>query len=213
MSKKDNAAMDAVLEYLMRQNRPYSVVDVFNNLHKEHGKTAVQKALEQLAADGKIKEKTYGKQKVYVADQSKLPAMDDGQLKEMDLKIGQLTESLQSKQASLKTAELELQAIGVTMTTESMKEEIINVKTEIEKLKIKLQTLMETPNLVSKEERDIMFKEHTKYVAEWKKRKRYVTDIIDQILEGYPKSKEALLEEVGIETDESAGVNIKALVP
>ena len=33
------AAKDAVLSYLMKQNRPYSAVDVFNNLHKEHGKT------------------------------------------------------------------------------------------------------------------------------------------------------------------------------
>lgn len=28
-----------ILEYMKAQNRPYSVVDVFNNLHKEFGKT------------------------------------------------------------------------------------------------------------------------------------------------------------------------------
>jgi hypothetical protein len=32
-------AARAVLEYLNRQNRPYSAVDIFNNLHKEYGKT------------------------------------------------------------------------------------------------------------------------------------------------------------------------------
>jgi len=29
----------AVLGYLVKQNRPYSAIDIFNNLHKAHGKT------------------------------------------------------------------------------------------------------------------------------------------------------------------------------
>jgi len=32
------AAIPAVLDYLNMQNRPYSAVDIFNNLHKEYGK-------------------------------------------------------------------------------------------------------------------------------------------------------------------------------
>ena len=31
-------AVTAVLDYLNMQNRPYSAVDIFNNLHKEYGK-------------------------------------------------------------------------------------------------------------------------------------------------------------------------------
>lgn len=60
-----------LLRYLQEQNRPYSAQDVFGNLQREHGlgKAAVVKALEQLAQQGKIKEKTYGKQKIYFADQ------------------------------------------------------------------------------------------------------------------------------------------------
>ena len=34
------------------------------------------------------------------------------------------------------------------------------------------------------------------------------TNVIDAILEGYPKSKKDFLEEVGIETDEDMGVKI-----
>ena len=50
----------AVLEYLTKQNRPYSVNDVVLNLHKEHGKSAVQKALDVLVADARVKEKVGG---------------------------------------------------------------------------------------------------------------------------------------------------------
>ena len=55
---------ESVLEYLTQQNRPYSANDIVLNLHKEHGKTAVQKALDLLVADGKVVEKLNGKQKV-----------------------------------------------------------------------------------------------------------------------------------------------------
>ncbi|WAQ94413.1 HOP2-like protein [Mya arenaria] len=64
MSKsKDSNAPSAVLDYLNKQNRPYSAIDICNNLHKEFGKTAIVKACESLAAEGRIREKVYGKQK------------------------------------------------------------------------------------------------------------------------------------------------------
>lgn len=47
MSKKDDGTVK-VLNYMKQQNRPYSVNDIFLNLHKEIGKTAVQKALDSL---------------------------------------------------------------------------------------------------------------------------------------------------------------------
>ena len=48
---------EKVLSYLTSQNRPYSVNDIFLNLHKEVGKSAVQKALDLLVADEKVREK------------------------------------------------------------------------------------------------------------------------------------------------------------
>ena len=34
----DVAAVTAILDYLNTQNRPYSAIDILNNLHKEYGK-------------------------------------------------------------------------------------------------------------------------------------------------------------------------------
>ena len=48
---------EKVLSYLTSQNRPYSVNDIFLNLHREVGKSAVQKALDLLVADEKVREK------------------------------------------------------------------------------------------------------------------------------------------------------------
>ena len=69
MSKKDDAAAAAVLQYLVQQNRPYSAQDVFMNLHKEHSKAVVQKVIDQLVETKELREKLNGKQKCYVANQ------------------------------------------------------------------------------------------------------------------------------------------------
>ena len=45
------------------------------------------------------------------------------------------------------------------------------------------------------------------WLQEWRKRKRSCVDVINSILENYPKSKKILLEDIGVETDEDAGVS------
>lgn len=62
-------AEEAVKKYLATTNRPYSANDIVMNLHKQFGKTAVQKALDSLVIADDVLEKTYGKQKVYVIKQ------------------------------------------------------------------------------------------------------------------------------------------------
>ena len=63
------------------------------------------KACEGLAAQGDIKEKVYGKQKVYVADQSQFPEADDSEIKAMDGRIAQLTQELQLTMEEVKKLE------------------------------------------------------------------------------------------------------------
>ncbi|XP_059094693.1 homologous-pairing protein 2 homolog [Tigriopus californicus] len=76
---------NAVEDYLRTQNRPYSANDIVLNLHKEHGKTAVQKALDLLVADGKVSEKLNGKQKqdlISREDKRKLEESHESAVKE-----------------------------------------------------------------------------------------------------------------------------------
>ena len=52
------------------QNRPYSVLNVFDNLHASIGKSAVQQALDNLSnIDGPLIMKEYGAQKFYYCKQ------------------------------------------------------------------------------------------------------------------------------------------------
>lgn len=209
MSKsKEAAAEKAILDYVKAQNRPYSSNDIFNNLHKEHGKTAVVRALDQLAQDGKIKEKTYGKQKIYFANQDEFPDVAEAELSAMDQEIGDLNAKLQEITRQLQGRQSQLSALSNTLTKEQLVEKIETVSEERDRLKARLEKLTSNTNFVEPEVKDRIYKDNEKFVKEWRKRKRLANDMIDTILEGYPKGKKALLEETGVDTDEDACVTM-----
>ncbi|KAG9474243.1 homologous-pairing protein 2 homolog [Eleutherodactylus coqui] len=214
MSKaKDAAANSLILKYLNEQNRPYSTQDVFSNLQREHGlgKTAVVKAMELLAQQGKVKEKVYGKQKIYFADQYQFPDVSDTELKSLDDQISGLSSKAQSVQQSCRQLETELKDLNNSMTTEEMMKEIKELKQECSRDQEKLQKIKSATNHVTPEEKEKVYNERKQYSKEWRKRKRMATDIFDAILEGYPKSKKQFFEEVGIETDEDHHVTVPDL--
>ncbi|KAI9539646.1 PSMC3 interacting protein [Dissostichus eleginoides] len=207
MSKKDNGT-SVILAYLNEKNRPYSSQDVFLNLQKQHGlgKTAVVKAMDLLALEGKIKEKSYNKQKIYFADQSQFKDVDDVELKAMDAQISQLSADVQSITQSCRQLDAELKELNSALTTEEVMSEIKELKAECSGYRARVEKIKSATNHVTPEEREKVYTDRNVYVKEWKKRKRLASDMMDSILEGYPKSKKQFLEEVGVETDEDCKV-------
>lgn len=210
MSKKDSAAVAQILAYLNEKNRPFSAQDVFTNLQKQCGlgKTAVVKAMEQLAQEGKIKEKVYGKQKIYFADQSQFEDVSDADLRKMDDRIGEINTEAQSISQSCRQLDTELKELNSSLTTAEMKAQIQELQAEISGYKERLENIKSATNHVTPEEREKVYRERETYVKEWRKRKRLVSDMMGAILEGYPKSKKHFLEEAGIETDEDHKVTM-----
>nr|XP_054113087.1 homologous-pairing protein 2 homolog isoform X1 [Callithrix jacchus] len=220
-------AVGILLRYLQEQNRPYSAQDVFGNLQREHGlgKAVVVKTLEQLAQQGKIKEKMYGKQKIYFADQDQFDMVSDADLRGLDAKIVALTAKVQSLQQSCRYMEAELKELSSALTTPEMQKEIQALKKECAGYRERLKNIKAATNHVTPEEKEQVYRERQKYCKEWRKRKRMpltnaahlkrrgfisrqATELSDAILEGYPKSKKQFFEEVGIETDEDCNVTL-----
>lgn len=203
-------ATKAVLAYMQKENRPFSVNDIVQNLNKEFGKTAIQKGVDELVSQSKLLEKTYGKQKVYCITQE-----DEGQDQEklnqemakMNKSILELTETLQGNERKIKNLEFELKNLKSSLTTEHARAEKSNLEKQVEQMKEKLKTLSENASPISAEQKQKVEAEHSKNVKEYRKRKRICNDIIESILEGYPKRKKDLIEELGVETDEE--VNFK----
>ncbi|XP_061223023.1 homologous-pairing protein 2 homolog isoform X1 [Neopsephotus bourkii] len=207
-------AAAVLLRYLREQNRPYSAQDAFSNLQREHGlgKAAVVKALEQLAQQGRVREKVYGKQKIYFADQEQLPAASDAELRGLDAQIAALSGQVQALQQSCRQMEAELKDLSSSMTTSEVAKEIKELKKDCESYTEKLERMKSATNHVTPEEKEKVCSEQKLYCREWRRRKRMATELLDAILEGYPKSKKQFFEEVGIETDEEHNVVLPAAV-
>ncbi|XP_054849362.1 homologous-pairing protein 2 homolog [Eublepharis macularius] len=202
-----------LLRYLQEQNRPHSAQDAFGNLQREHGlgKTAVVKALEQLAQQGKIKEKVYGKQKIYFPDQDHFGSASESELKVLDNEISDLSCKVQTLQQNCRLMESELKELKGSMTTPEMVKEIEELKKDCANYTEKLERIKSATNHVTPEEKEKVYNEKKLYCKEWRRRKRMATELLDAILEGYPKSKKQFFEEVGIETDEDFHVTLPAI--
>ena len=71
----DIAAKKLIMQYLKLQNRPYSAIQIFDNLHHRIPKPTVERVCTSLSqTGGGVICKEYGKAKIYFVDQSTLPS-------------------------------------------------------------------------------------------------------------------------------------------
>ena len=120
--------------------------------------------------------------------------------------INNLYCSLQNQE--LKSAESKLKELQSQPTNAEAEKQIAELEIIVSNMEERLHKLSNEQNLVTKEEKQAISKNHEIAIKEWRKRKRMCSNVIDAILESYPKSKKEFFEEVGIETDEDLGVKI-----
>ena len=74
-------------------------------LHTHTHTQCVQRTLDLLVSQGKLVEKVYGKQKVYMANQSHFPEVAPSELKEMERRIAEMQQSLKEETTECRTLE------------------------------------------------------------------------------------------------------------
>ncbi|NWJ02795.1 HOP2 protein, partial [Crypturellus undulatus] len=104
----------------------------------------------------------------------------------------------------------ELRQLGGSLSTADMAREAQALRQDCAAYAERLQRIMAAANHVSPEEKEQVCREQQLYCREWRRRKRMATELLDAILEGYPKSKKQFFEEVGIETDEEHNASLPA---
>jgi 26S proteasome regulatory subunit (ATPase 3-interacting protein) len=166
-------------------------------------------------------EKTYGKQKVYAINQDLVSSPDDLNITEIDAKISELTRQNAEDETFIKKAESELKILNSTLSIAEATSQlkmvfsilftyyvlggelvfVLQLCEENETMESKIKDLSQNKVKLSAADfkKACVIKEKT--ASELRKRKRICGDMLDQILESYPKGKKALLEEVGVETD------------
>lgn len=148
---KGDKTGQAVLEYLIAQNRPYAINDLLQSTQlKEYGKSSIQKSLDQLVVvqyiytcggyisfnlrsklsfvkAGKVNEKTYGKAKVYVINQELVSSPGGANVTEMDSRILELTRQIAEDEDFLKKAESQLKVLNSSLSIEEIKDQLKSV--------------------------------------------------------------------------------------
>ncbi|KAL2734611.1 homologous-pairing protein 2 [Vespula maculifrons] len=195
-------AMDTVYKHLKIQNRPYSVNDIVLNLHNEFGKSAVQKAIDHLLAEGKIFEKVYGKQKVYCVVQDSTQDIEELMRidKELQAHANEVETKYQDLEKEIKIQETLLKSLKSSITLEEARQEKVSLEESIKVLTNKLDKLIESTGSTDLTETKRKTQSSLdEYSREYTKRKRLCTEIIDCILENYPGTKSELYDEIGID--------------
>uniref|UniRef100_A0A4W5RTW5 PSMC3 interacting protein n=1 Tax=Hucho hucho TaxID=62062 RepID=A0A4W5RTW5_9TELE len=148
--------------------------------------------------------------KINVLDclQAQFAEVSEADLKAIDSRISDLSTQVQAISQGCRQLDAELKELNSSLTTEEMMSEIQELKAECSGYSERLDKIKSATNHVTPEHKEKVYKERHLYVKEWKKRKRLASDMMDSILEGYPKTKKQFLEEVGVETDEDCKVTM-----
>lgn len=129
---------------------------------------------------------------------------------QIDRSINEITNKTKEMKEQINIRSQKLTNIQNTLTLEEAIDKKNNLEKEIENVTAQLQELDEVEAVCPKRKVQIE-KGYEKYLNEYKKRKRMCMDILNTILENYPKSKEHLFEEVGIETDQDQNFSLNNL--
>jgi 26S proteasome regulatory subunit (ATPase 3-interacting protein) len=196
---KEGSVEENVHDYLRKMNRPYSIINIFDNLHGKIKKPDLQKVLDNLVKDKKIIEKEFGKCLVYWYNQALIEVNQD-RLEDEKEKYTSAKERHDQLRKSLQELKAKLAVLEKVPTTESYKEQIKKCDQEIPILEDKLARYknksepMVSPELIH----DLEFKlsDFEKLRA---KRKKIFTNIIDSLLESTGLARKKLFEKIGLE--------------
>ncbi|KAH8581865.1 uncharacterized protein ELE39_003668 [Cryptosporidium sp. chipmunk genotype I] len=117
-------AGEAIFNYMKEQNRPYSVQNVVDNLHNIYSKKQVTDEMERLATEGKFVCKEYGKQKVYLVDQSDCKELNKEEMEALDKSISLCESELNDLEVKLKQLKQETRNISVPLPINVLEEKI-----------------------------------------------------------------------------------------
>ncbi|KAH7138332.1 Tat binding protein 1-interacting [Dendryphion nanum] len=136
-----NEAADTILNYLRKQNRPYSATDISANLHNKVTKTAAQKILKDLSDAQKIESRSAGKQVVFYALQNTSDAMTPSQLATLDTTIDTLRTQTTALLATAKTLRTTLSTLNSTLSTSDLITSVSSLENEKAEIEARLEIL------------------------------------------------------------------------
>lgn len=197
----------AVLDYMRKTNRPYSLLNVFENMHRVIAKPSLTKLLDNLVVKEELASKTYGKAKIYYLNQNNLPVPSEEERLAIEEQINTVTAECTASEQELKSAETTLSGISSQISDADLDAALNQLEDEAAALETKVETLDQPGRApVSPGRKNALKRKFTKFRTAWVQRKRIAMDGVNQIADGMEKKPKAVLDLVGVETDEEAGI-------
>lgn len=194
----------------IQQNRPLNSQNVADSLQKFNlKKAAIQKALDNLADNGRISFKEYGKQKIYLARQDQFNIPNNDELNQMKEENAKLQQQLQEQKKAISEVEGEIKTLQSNLTLEQIRDKDAKLRKEVKEMEEKLDKLRGGVTLVRPEDRKVVEDMVSEKLTQWRRRKRMFKDLWDAITENSPKDLKEFKEELGIEYDEDVGVSLQ----
>ena len=171
-------------------------------------KSGVERALAELVDKGTITLKTYGKTKLYLQCQDKIELPDEEAAKKEEEDLAELVKSVEEideELAELRSKETRLKS---SMTLDEAKQAIAEEEASVEKKTAELNELGDPRELPTEEDKKVVEVSYYQARLAWKKRKKIVKNIVDTVSEAMNKKPKELIELIGLEDDEEAGVDL-----
>ncbi len=171
-------------------------------------KSGVERSLAALIEKDAVTLKTYGKTKLYLQCQAKIELPDEETAKAEEAELAELVKSVEEIDAELSELRSEEARLKSSMTLDEAKQAIAEVEASVEKKTAELSELGDPNELPTEEEKASVELSYYRARLAWKKRKKIVKNIVDTVSEAMNKKPKELMELIGLEDDEEAGVDL-----
>ena len=192
-----------VYDYMKTQNRPYSLINIFDNLHGAVKKAQLGKILDALVEEGSLIMKEYNT-KIYLFNQDKLDIkVTDADIDKIQKEIDEKREENKKLKEEISSKANELKILTLSLTDDELKAKIKELKKELSKMKIKVDDIKENKiDPIPPEKMNEARENFEKELKVFKKTKKICVDIINDISEGMELKLKDTYDKIGIETDD-----------
>lgn len=207
VKKKEEPKIDDpkqyVYDYMKSQNRPYSLVNIFDNLHGAIKKSLLGKILDALVEDGSLIMKEYNS-KIYLFNQDKLDIkVTDADIEQIQKEIDEKREENKALKEEITSKSNELKILTSALTDDELKARIKELKKELAKMKVKVDDIKENKiDPIPPEKMNEAKNNFEKELKVFKKTKKICTEIINDISDGLELKLKDTYEKIGIENDD-----------
>ncbi|KEG01453.1 Tat binding protein 1(TBP-1)-interacting protein, putative [Plasmodium vinckei vinckei] len=197
----DTDAKEKIYKYMRQTNRPYSVINVYDNLHGMISKNSVQKIMDELSIENKLQCKEYGKAKIYLINQKEFESLNVEEINKLKNSIevvkGEVELAKNYYNDLLKKKKKLIEDLDLIKNVNEYKKTLLQIEDEIH--------IYEEANKnckISIDEIDTIKNNHGYLHSVWFKRKKLCIEIIKCIASLTEKDTQGVIYHLGIDTDE-----------